>query len=310
MTTKFEKLPKSRIRFTITVPAETLERHYESAIKKVAAHVEIQGFRKGHAPRNLVIQKAGNASILNEMIELVLPDTYYKAVQEHKDIIPVSQPAVDVKELKGITEENLVPTEMTYIAETDVMPDVKLGDYKKIKVKPKKAAETVDKKELDEAVEEIKKMYGDDFMKSSGFENETDLRKAIEDNIKQQKIFQAQSDTYDMIIEEAIKKAKLEVPETFIHNEIHRMEQQVEAQAKAYGMSFDDWLTSQKKTHDDIHKEWHDQAEKAAKAGVVLGRIAEEEGIDTTKQDSSRLVVEKLYEYATGEKAPGSAEAK
>ena len=126
------------------------------------------------------------------------------------------------------------------------------------------------------------------------------------ENIKQQKIFQAQTETYDAIIEEVLKKAKLEVTETFIHNEIHRMEHQVEMQAKMYGMTFDDWLKRENKTHDDIHKEWHEQAEKAAKVGMVLGRIAEAEGIDATKNDASRLVMDKLYEYATGEKPTGA----
>lgn len=300
MAAKLEKLPHSRVRLTVTVDEATLQKHYDQAVKKVSEHLEIKGFRKGHAPKAMVIKQAGNPAILQEMIDLVLPDTYYTALADHKDVVPVTQPSVDVKELKDLSETQLIPTSMTYTAEVDVMPEVTIGDYKKIRIKPKTAPETIDPKELDKTVEEIKKMYGDDYLTAGQFKNDEEMRKAVEENIKQQKIFEAQSQTYDLIIEEVLKKVKAEVPEAFIHNEIHRMEHQVEMQAKAYGLTFDDWLKAEKKTHEEIHKEWHPQAEKAAKIGLALGKIAEMEGIDPSQNDASRLVLEKLHDYTTG----------
>ncbi len=301
MASKLEKLPQSRMRLTVTVGADILARHYETALKKVAEHIEIKGFRKGHAPKNLVIERAGNGTILNEMLDLVLPDTYYEAVKEHEDLIPVEQPKVDVKEFKGLDDDNLIPSEMIYTAEFDVMPNVDPGDYKKIRVKPKTFDGKVEDKEIDGTIEELKKIYADDYLKLGNFKDEKEMREAVAENIKQQKVVQAESETYDMILEALLKKTKVEVPEAFIHNEIHRMEHQIEMQAKAYGMTLDDWLKQEKKTHEDIHKDWRPQAEKAAKVGLLLGRIAELEGIDPTQNDSSRLVMEKLHAYATGE---------
>ena len=311
METKIEKLPKSRVRLTITVPAAKIAEHYDAAVKKVSEHVEIKGFRKGHAPKNLVIQKAGNGTVLNEMLDLILPDTYYGALADHKELIPVAQPAVDVKKMEGLTDDNLIPTEIVYTAEVDVMPEVKLGDYNKIRVRPKKIDTKIDKKEIDGTIDELKKLYGEEeWLKVGQFKDEEEARKAVEENIRQQKFFQAQSDTYDMIIEEALKKAKLEVPESFVHNEIHRMERQVEMQAKAYGMTFDDWLANEKMSHEDFHTKYHEQAEKAAKVGMILGRIAEEEGIDPSSNDASRLVLEKLYTTAVSEKDRAALEPK
>lgn len=300
MQTKIEKLPQSRVRLTVTVPSDVLTDHYHKAVAKLAQHVEVKGFRKGHAPQNLVIEKVGNASVLNEMFDLVIPETYYLAIQEHSELMPVDRPAVDVKELKGLDDDNLIPTEMVYTAEVDVMPEVKAGDYKKIKVKPKKADEKVDNEQLDKTVEELKNLYGDDYLKVGNFTDEAAFRQAVAENIKSQQVIQAESDTYDMIIEELLKKSKVEVPEAFIHNEIHRMERQVEMQARVYGMTFDDWLKRENKTHDDIHVEWRPQAEKAAKVGLVLGKIAEAEGIDPASNEATRLVLERLYELSTG----------
>lgn len=282
MQTKVEKLANSRVRLTVTVPGDVLAKHYELGIQKVSESLEIKGFRKGHAPKSLVIQKAGNQAVLREMIDLVLAETYYDAIREHKELVPVTQPTIDVKELKELEE-------MTYTAEVDVMPEVTVGEYKKIKVKAAVAPTTIDKTELDKTTTELKKVYGKD----------VPSRKAIEENLKQQKILQAKSATYDAIIEELLKRAKVDVPEAFIHSEIHHMERQIEMQAKAYGMTFDDWLKKEKKTHEDIHKDWRPQAEKAAQVGLILGRIAELEGIDPARSDASKLVLEKLHDYAT-----------
>jgi FKBP-type peptidyl-prolyl cis-trans isomerase (trigger factor) len=297
---KIEKLPHSRVKLTITVPGETLAKFYDQGVERVAEHIEIKGFRKGHAPKALIIQRAGNASILNEMMELAIPDTYYDALKDLTEYIPVDQPAVDVKELKGLTEGNLVPTEMVFTAEVDVMPEVQVGDYKKIKVKPKKTSDKPATEEIDKTIEELKKIYGADYLAAGKFKDDAEMRTAVEENIKQQQIIQAKADTFDMILEELLKKVKVDVPESFIHNEIHRIEHQIESQAKMYGMTFDDWLKREQKTHESIHEEWRPQAEKAAKVGLALGKIAELEGIDPSNNDASRLVLEKLHEYAVG----------
>lgn len=307
MQTKLENLPKSRIRLTVTLEAETIAKYYDAAVKKVGQHLEIKGFRAGHAPAALVVQKAGPSTILHELLDLLVPETYQQAIKEQKDIIPVAQPQVEVKELAGAKEGISVPSKVVYTAEVDTMPDIVVGDYKKIKVRPQKVAENPEdtEKEIEKTVAELKKVYGpkgdpsgDEWLTKMNFKTESEARKAIEENIKQQKIFQAQAATYDLIIEELLKRAKVEVPETFVYHEIHRMERQIELQAKAYGLTFDDWLAREKKTHEEIHQAWWPQAEKAAKVGLVLGKIAEAEGIDPSKNDASRLVLEKLHDYA------------
>lgn len=282
MHAKLENLAHSRVRLTITVPAEVLSVHYQKAIEKVGQQVEIKGFRKGHAPANLVIERAGQGAVLQEMLDLVVPETYYQAIKEQANLLPVEPPKIEVKELKELDS-------LTYVAEVDIMPEIKVGDYQKIKIKPVKVSDKIDDKELDDAVTELKKVYEE-------FKDDAETRQAVTESLKQQKVLQAESQTYDLIIEALLKRAKVEVPEAFIHNEIHRMERQVELQAKAYGLTFEDWLTREKKTHEDIHQQWREPAEKAAKVGLVLGKIAELEGIDSSKPDASRLVLEKLRE--------------
>lgn len=295
---KLEKLPRSRIRLIVTVDSQTIQKFYDLAATKVGQHIEIPGFRKGHTPQALVIDRVGNRTVLAEMIDILVPESYYKVIKALKDYYPVEQPKIEVKELKGLTETIGLPNQLTYIAEVDVMPEVQVGDYKKIRITPKKTVAKIDDQEIEATLAELKKTYGDDYLKIGNFKNEAAWRQAIVDRLKQQKVVEAESQTLDMLIEAILKQAKVEVPEAFIHNEIHRLERQLEMQAKARGLSFDDWLKQEGKTHEDIHRAWRPQAEKAAKVGLVLGKIAETEGIDPNNNNASRLVLNKLRDYA------------
>lgn len=303
MILKLEKLPRSRRRLTISVSAEKLTRHYEEAVKRVGQHLEIKGFRKGKAPRQLVIDRAGNGAILNELFELAITEAYFLDIKEKQasgELLPVERPSIEIKEVKGLSETNLIPTELIFTAEVDVMPSFSVKGYDKVRVKPVAAKTEIEPAEIAKTIEELKKSYGDDYLKVGNFADEAALTAAMSASLKEQRILEAESATYDAIIEALLKRTKVEVPESFIHREIHRLEHQMEMQLKAYGLKFDDWLAREKKTHDDIHTEWRPQAEKSAAVGLILGAIAEEEGIDPQKNEATRQVLEKLYQTATG----------
>lgn len=296
---KIEKLPNSRVRFMISVGEEKIKQHYSMALKKISHQVEIKGFRKGFAPESLVIERAGNSAVINEMLESLIPETYYLFLKDNSSLLPVEQPKVNVTEIQGLAEGQLIPTSIDYSVEVDVMPEVEPPAYKKLKIKPKLASDLIDAKEVDQTVEQIKKMHGDEYLKAGNFKDDNEMRQAISDMLKQQKVIEAESQTYDEIIESLLKQSKLAIPNSFVQNELHRMERQVEMQAKAYGMTFEDWLKSEKKTLDEIHKDWEPQATKAAKVGLILGKIAEAEGIDPSDNQATRKVMEKLYQLAT-----------
>lgn len=108
----------------------TLEESYwqelqEKALEKLSKGVEIDGFRKGSAPKNLVRKQVGDGSILNEAIELVANEAYQFGVAQH-ELKPVGQASLDVSDLskEKITLDFIVPVE----------PIVTLSDYKSVKV--------------------------------------------------------------------------------------------------------------------------------------------------------------------------------
>lgn len=124
----------------ITLPAEEVNKGFKKAVAKIAGQVNIPGFRKGKAPRNIIEMHYGKEAVKQEAFELVANQCYTEALEQEK-LIPVSDPKVE----DSVFEEN---KDMELTIKLTLKPEVKLGDYKELHVE-KEAVEVTD-----EAVEE------------------------------------------------------------------------------------------------------------------------------------------------------------
>lgn len=124
----------------ITLPAEEVNKGFKKAVAKIAGQVNIPGFRKGKAPRNIIEMHYGKGAVKQEAFELVANQCYTEALEQEK-LIPVSDPKVE----DSVFEEN---KDMELTIKVTLKPEVKLGDYKELHVE-KEAVEVTD-----EAVEE------------------------------------------------------------------------------------------------------------------------------------------------------------
>lgn len=124
----------------ITLPAEEVNKGFKKAVAKITGQVNIPGFRKGKAPRNIIEMHYGKEAVKQEAFELVANQCYTEALEQEK-LIPVSDPKVE----DSVFEEN---KDMELTIKVTLKPEVKLGDYKELHVE-KEAVEVTD-----EAVEE------------------------------------------------------------------------------------------------------------------------------------------------------------
>lgn len=124
----------------ITLPAEEVNKGFKKAVAKIAGQVNIPGFRKGKAPRNIIEMHYGKEAVKQEAFELVANQCYTEALEQEK-LITVSDPKVE----DSVFEEN---KDMELTIKVTLKPEVKLGDYKELHVE-KEAVEVTD-----EAVEE------------------------------------------------------------------------------------------------------------------------------------------------------------
>lgn len=121
------------IALNITVPANEVEKVRQEIVGELVKQVEIQGFRKGAAPRNLAEAKLNPATVREEVLKKVLTNEYVAAVKA-LNIMPIVNPRIHV-------DENVDGTDVKFTAETCEEPKVNLNNYKaevaKIKPTPK-----------------------------------------------------------------------------------------------------------------------------------------------------------------------------
>ena len=127
MKTKVKKLSDSRVELTVTLDAKDLAPMREKALEKLAKEVKVEGFRKGKVPVEVAERFIPENDINAETIDLAVRSTVIEAFRESEKS-PLALPSVNVTKY--------VPGEMAeYTATADIIPEVKLGDYKKLGVK-------------------------------------------------------------------------------------------------------------------------------------------------------------------------------
>ena len=136
-----------QVTLTIEVEAAEVNKAVEQACKRLANRVNIPGFRKGKAPRMIVERHVGKDAVLQEAFDIVAPKALNDAFDEQK-IEPVTRPNVDIVTL----EEG---KDLVFKATVTPRPEVKLGEYKGLKVE--KAAVNI----TDEDVEKQLKTFQD-----------------------------------------------------------------------------------------------------------------------------------------------------
>ncbi len=142
----------------------------------------------------------------------------------------------------------------------------------------------------------------DDFAKKFGiFKNVEEMKKGVEKNLQEVKDMEEKRRLEEEIMTKISEEIKVELPEALIHQEIHRMWHDAEANLQQSGITMERYLEMSKKTREEVEKEMHPDAEKRVKYGLILSKIAEDEKIKATEKE---IEVEKAMILASaGENA-------
>lgn len=144
-----EKEANNVVKLEIEIPAKQAVDSYNKAVKMISEHVDIPGFRKGKAPRNMVEQQVGTERIKYEALEDLLPKIFNDIIVENKlDII--SQPYVE-----SYTFE--IGEDLKVVAKAELRPEVKLGKYKNLSVEATEYV--IPQGAFDEALNELLEKY-------------------------------------------------------------------------------------------------------------------------------------------------------
>ena len=127
----------------IELDDEDIDPYLQRAYSRVVQNVNIPGFRKGKAPRSIIEQYFGRESLLNEILDSMLPELTGKAITE-EDIDAVGMPSIDLEGLDPFQFSAVVP----------LKPDINLGEYKSIRVE--KETPSLPDDAIDERIEQLR----------------------------------------------------------------------------------------------------------------------------------------------------------
>ena len=154
---EYKKIENAKAELKCTIDGSTWADAIKSAFKKVSAKVEIKGFRKGQAPKNLVEKYINHNEVLVEAAESLAQKTLEDAVKEH-NVELIDRPSLKIDEL---VDERCVLT-----FECAVTPDIKLGDYKTIEYKVEEVK--VEDKDIDDEIATLLDRKADLELKEDG----------------------------------------------------------------------------------------------------------------------------------------------
>jgi len=150
-------LEKSQIALTIEIRPEEYQSFLEKAASRLSQTNKIDGFRPGKAPYDIIRQRFGEMKIYEEALDDIITYFYFQAVSQEK-LNTVSQPKIDL--------EKFAPgNPIIFKATTALMPEVKLGNYKGLKVK--KAEIKIENQEVDKVIQDIRKMQAKELLTES-----------------------------------------------------------------------------------------------------------------------------------------------
>jgi FKBP-type peptidyl-prolyl cis-trans isomerase (trigger factor) len=303
------QLPDSKVEVRGEVTWEKVAEYEKKSFDHLASHVEIDGFRKGKVPADLVKRQIPDMVLLNDMAEVALQDLYPEIIKD--------------QQLDIIGRPELIITKLTrgdsvgFTIRATVLPTIALPDYKTIAqaIKEEAAAE-VTNEDIDKVVEELRQLraYGhvhgadqehnheeplpevtDEFAKSFGeFDSVMQMREKISENLVREKVQEAKDKRRIAIMEAIIEKTDFAVPAIVLHSEEEKMLAQIEADITRAGFTLDDYLKQSNKTKEGLLSEFKPEAEKRARVQLVLNAISRTENIlpseEEVKAETERLM--------------------
>ena len=146
-----KKLSDTSVEIKVVLDKSDLKDAEEKAVARLAKEVKIEGFRKGKAPLDVARKNINPNDLASVTLDIAVRTTVPKAFEEGKST-PLMIPNVEVtKFVPGETAE--------YTAKADILPEVKLGDFKKLGVKKEEVK--VAEKDVKEILDNIQNAYAE-----------------------------------------------------------------------------------------------------------------------------------------------------
>ncbi len=306
-----------------------IAKHKDAVLKEIQATFEIDGFRKGNVPFDMIEKNVSSLEIWERCVENEL-QAQYPEILKQENVDAIGRPMVTI--LK-VAENNPVEVKI----ETAIYPTVTLPDYKKIAAdamteinKDVTSFEATDE-ELTKTFEELQQMRAhqkmhtdgghshddhshgeitpdmyptldDEFAKSFGFDDLDKMREKMRENVVKEKEQKHSDKSRIALIEKIIEATTVETPEILITAELDNMMHRMRHDITMMGLDFEDYLKHINKTEADLRAEYTNDAQKRVSSKLIIEEISKKENLKPSDADIEKEVIRLMNEYPEADK--------
>ena len=130
MKTELKEISPTQKQIDIEIEADAVRKIYDRISDQYAKGATVPGFRPGHAPR-AVVRTRFKDQIRTELLREMIPEAVQHAISEH-NLEPLGEPQLNLENTEGLDELGQKP--ISFNVNVDVLPEIKLGNYKGIEV--------------------------------------------------------------------------------------------------------------------------------------------------------------------------------
>ncbi len=295
MKVEVKKVNELKRELSFEVPKDRVSAKLEEVYKELGKVAKIKGYRPGKVPRK-VLESHHSGTAQEELLRKLVPEVYQEGI-EKEDLFPIDMPEIaDVNFKDGV---------VTFKAHLEIRPEVKIKDYKGIKVQRK--SNTVTDEEINKTLEFFKQgqqgqdkevTIDDKFANGLGYPSLEEFKKSLTRQLEFDKDRHNRMDLENQIIEDLLKKAKLTTPESLVHKQLHRRMHEQTEQMKKQGVKQEDI----EKKLEESKKDLNEAVEKDVRVYLILDKIAQEEKIEVKEGENlPAKVIEYLLKEAQWE---------
>ena len=295
MKVEVKKVDELKREIKFVIPKERVSAVLEEVYIEIGKRAKVKGFRQGKVPRKVLEAEHGRYA-QEEALKKLVPDAYFEGIKK-ENLLPIDYPEFhDVNYKDGI---------VTFTAKLDLKPDIKIKDYKGIKVQRKSTEVT--EEDLNKTLEYFQKGQGqdkkveinDEFAKGLGYPNLEEFKKSLRRQLEMDKERQSKFDLENQIVEALLKKTKVPVPQSLLKRQVDRRVEENLQHLKSHHKPDEAAL---KAREEELRKQLPEIVEKDIKVYLILEKIAQLENIETKEGENlPQKVLEKLLKEAQWE---------
>ena len=263
-----KKSNENKVTLDIEVPRETVKKKIDEVYEKIAQEAKIPGYRPGKAPRHILEQYHSQAA-REEAIKGLISDSYQEGIKSE---------TVDVIDMPEISDVKLEGEVLTYKAQVEVRPDIKIKQYKGLKLT--KSEVKIEPSEVEEYFKQLKQARSGEISderlaRSLGYKTKEEFCGCLNKQLFLKKENDQRAKLEKELIGQLVKNASFAAPVSLVDKRAHELEHQAEHQMAEYGLP-DDRIKERLK---EFGPKFKTEAQEQVRVFLLLETIAKLENI-------------------------------